>query len=516
MPRAQSCFCILLWLAFSGINVQAQTQFFRSLRPIPSSYPIGLKRVPLEDESRISSARTDAFGNPSSQARERSISVLLWYPSQATSSRPLDVFGYLETSAAPHNDQEVPAVSPPELETAFLGENSGFTAVVDAPARKGRFPVVIYAPSFSASAAENADLCEQIASAGYIVIAAPSRGAVTSSMTADQSGLTAQARDISFLLGYMKQLPSANLDEVAVVGYSWGGLANIYAAGTDDRIRALVSLDGSIRYYVKLATDAGIHPEQMSQPLLLFTQGSIPLESDLVDGLIQNGDKSLVKQWTHADFYRVEMNAMGHAAFASMNERDNSVWSDPPGAALPGYERSEAATSYGWVVRYTIAFLNAYLKQDPQDADFIKRQPQQNGVPAHLLSITPRQASGIPLTVEAFRSALRKQHFQDASGLLSDIRTKQPDFTLDEQSLLEWGHDGLLDQGHVTEALEVGLVGVELHPASSAAYSFLGDVHLGAGKKAIALEDFRKAVQLDHENYHALDEVQQLGHSTLP
>ena len=82
----------------------------------------------------------------------------------------------------------------------------------------GRFPVVIYAPSFSASSFENADLCEYLASHGYVVIAAPDMGATTRYMTMNLEGANTQARDISFLIGYAQTLPNTEMSEVAVAG----------------------------------------------------------------------------------------------------------------------------------------------------------------------------------------------------------------------------------------------------------------------------------------------------------
>ncbi|WP_449405768.1 hypothetical protein [Massilia phosphatilytica] len=76
----------------------------------------------------------------------------------------------------------------------------------DAPERPGKFPVVIYAPSHSAYAIENADLCEYLASHGYIVLATPSLGPRSHAMTADLEGAEAQADDIGFLVGYAHTL----------------------------------------------------------------------------------------------------------------------------------------------------------------------------------------------------------------------------------------------------------------------------------------------------------------------
>jgi len=52
--------------------------------------------------------------------------------------------------------------------------NDSLWARRDAKAQTGKFPLVIYAPSFSAMSWENVDLCEYLASHGYVVIASPS------------------------------------------------------------------------------------------------------------------------------------------------------------------------------------------------------------------------------------------------------------------------------------------------------------------------------------------------------
>ena len=146
-------------------------------------------------------------------------------------------------------------------------------AVRDAPPTKGRYPVLIYAPSDSSVSWENADLCEYLASHGYVVLASPSMGVSTRDMTDDLDGINVQARDISFLITYAKTLPDTDLSEVAVVSWSWGGGSSMFAAARDSRIDALVSMDGSMRYYPGLVKIAGdVHPARMTIPLLFFTR----------------------------------------------------------------------------------------------------------------------------------------------------------------------------------------------------------------------------------------------------
>jgi dienelactone hydrolase len=399
---------------------------------------------------------------------------------------------------------------PPDMVKGFTSNVSSILARSNAPAQKQRFPVVIYAPSLSASAAENADLCELLASQGYVVFASPSHGRATRLMTDDVEGVRAQARDISFLIDYAQTQPNTNMGAVAAIGYSWGGLSNIYAASQDRRIKALVSLDGSIRYYVSVAWDSGIHPEQMTQPLLIFTQGYIPLESDLVNALINKGRPSLLSSWSHADVYKIEMAAMDHGAFASMNLRNEGIWNEQQGPVEPGYDRSDVVASYEALSRYTLAFLNSTLKHDAQAAAFLKQTPNANGVPKHLMNVNFSPAVGLAPTLEAFQAELEKRGFSHALDIFAEARRADPAFKVDEKALIAWGRGDLLDQGKIAEATEVFRLAVSMYPASSNAYANLAEAEYRAGNKGMAVENFKKALELDPENYFAMDRLKEL------
>lgn len=144
-------------------------------------------------------------------------------------------------------------------------------AVRDAAPASGSFPVVIYAPSYAESAHENLDLCEYLASQGYVVIASRSLGARSFLMTIDVEGVEAQAADIAFLANCAQTLPQADFTKVAAVGYSWGGMANVFASARSSRIKALVSRDGSIRYHSKIWGAATyVRPTRTAVPMLFL------------------------------------------------------------------------------------------------------------------------------------------------------------------------------------------------------------------------------------------------------
>ena len=132
------------------------------------------------------------------------------------------------------------------LKTSF---DTKLWAVREAKPATGRYPVLIYAPSDSSVSWENADLCEYLASYGYVVLASPSMGVSTRDMTDDLGGINSQALDISFLITYARSLSDTDLSQVAVMSWSWGGLSSLFASARDPRIDALVEMDGSMRYY---------------------------------------------------------------------------------------------------------------------------------------------------------------------------------------------------------------------------------------------------------------------------
>jgi pimeloyl-ACP methyl ester carboxylesterase len=261
-------------------------------------------------------------------------------------------------------------------------------AVREAKPEKGRYPILIYAPSDSSVSWENADLCEYLASHGYVVLANPSIGASTRDMTDDLDGINAQARDISFLITYAKSLSDTDLSEVAVLSWSWGGISSLLAAARDPRIDALVEMDGSMRYYPGLVKRAGeVHPERMTIPLLCFTR-NVSLE-DLENDDVAPADKvgpNVLNAWIHGDLLTVNMLGMAHPEFSSMFQRRESAQRFAENQ-VADYGREDANTSYAWVALYTLNFLDAYLKRDASAKAFLEKTPAENGVPKHFIGI---------------------------------------------------------------------------------------------------------------------------------
>ncbi len=198
---------------------------------------------------------------------------------------------------------------------------------------------------------------------------------------------------------YAKTLPDTDLSQVAAVSWSWGGASSLFAAARDPRIDALVSMDGSMRYYPGLVKMAGdVHPERMTIPLLFFTAEDANFLEDLdkyYDGPAADiVGPNVLNAWIQGDLLTVNMLGMAHPEFSSMFQRRESAQRFAENQ-VADYGRDDANTGHAWVALYTLNFLNAYLKHDASTKAFLERTPAENGVPKHFIGITSRPAQKV-------------------------------------------------------------------------------------------------------------------------
>jgi hypothetical protein len=107
---------------------------------------------------------------------DRPLQTLIWYPSLRSSGKPMTVGDYTQLA-----DTEIRFDVPRPEQNRWrsllkMSSEIPLWAVRDAKPAKGDYPVLIYAPSDSSVSWENADLCEGLASYGYVILASPSMG----------------------------------------------------------------------------------------------------------------------------------------------------------------------------------------------------------------------------------------------------------------------------------------------------------------------------------------------------
>jgi tetratricopeptide (TPR) repeat protein len=506
----RSLLFVLLLGAVSGVRADAG---FAGLKQ--GLHAVGFRVVQQYDHTRTYKGAIDIVsGTPSAGERARPIQTLVWYPAQQGGA-PLSYEDYARTEASDdefgRGDAQVAAYMAGRMKDlvarvglaqakATLGQR--MWAMRGAHPKAGKYPVVVYAPGGGGPAHEVADLAEYLASNGYIVIASRNLGTRTRGMNYDAEGADSQAGDIGFLISYAQSLPQADMARIAVAGWSWGGMANVFAASRDSRIAALVSFDGTREPELTRR----ISPSRVALPWL-YVQRHPETVAQLSAKEIETS-VSLLNELKYANIYQVVMYPMLHEDFSSAALRlARPSW-------FAEYSRAEVEQAYHWTARYTLEFLNAYLKGEPAGLAFLDRTPLANGMAPHMarVSHTPAQA-GLPPNRAGFAAALAQQGFGEAPRIYREMKQRDPAFVLSENELNVWGYQLMAREKGLADALAIFRFGTGLYPDSAELFDSLGEALENNQDAPAAIASYRRALELNPRHVHAVARMAALGAS---
>ena len=494
-----------LILVAVGSNVHAALPIASATGLIPEAGPhaVGLRIVQQYDYSRVLEPQVDVFGKTGSVGPARPVQTLVWYPAQRTSAAPMLVADYRQASLS-DVDFSLPGAEAARQRALWMaGPNKAqysapTLAVRDAAAAGGSYPVVIYAPSFASSAHENLDLCEYLASHGYVVIASRSLGARSIMMTDDVEGVEAQAADIGFLANFAQSLPQADMTKVAAAGFSWGGMANVFAAARSGRIKALVSLDGSIRFHPKIWSAASyVRPSRTAVPMLFLGARAVSAEA------MERDDKlgaSYLNSMKYSDVYVTTMPPMTHSHFSSWGLRFTRD------GAFGDYQRADVLQAYRSGALYTHRFLDAYLKDDVKALAFLKQSPARHGIGPQLMSMEFRPASYTLMGDADFLRAFAKADYKDAHSIYTHMSARSPDFKLSPLNLNVLGYQ-LLRANNPKGAVELFKLATHIEPKFANAFDSEGEAYEALGETALAIGAYEKAVAVDKDQDNAMARI---------
>ena len=141
---------IVAWAGATAASAQNAPVFQFTEKPGP--FQVGLKVVEQYDYSRVYRHATDSLGKPYLGERARPLQTLVWYPAQKSAGKPMSVadYGDLMATETSFGQPKMPAAAKEWIKGMKPALATPMWAVRDAPLMTGRFPVVIYAPSFSA------------------------------------------------------------------------------------------------------------------------------------------------------------------------------------------------------------------------------------------------------------------------------------------------------------------------------------------------------------------------------
>lgn len=504
------CFLVLL-CQFAALVASGQLAY-DALELTPGPYETGYARLTLTDPSRTYFMRNEFRAEPV----DRPVPVSIWYPAKKESTgRRLAVADYLAVYTEEMEWGEVPGDM--LLDWYFYPENPvklsnvrQLTTAREQPAgTSGNHPLVVYAPSYGAGSAENFMLCEYLASHGYLVAAAPSRGADDLQLEGGTiRDAEAQSRDLELLIDQAERFGYVDKSSIYLVGFSFGGLSDVITALRNRRVAGVVSLDGTVKYHPEvLAKSAWYTPGRLTAPFVHFSQDEIPSEVREE----QNIPASLDTAFTFLDDlggprYEFRMEDLSHGHFASFGllfqERD------------PRQDTSYAAIgdAYERLCRMTLLTLDrmrAYARDTAgwNHEAYLAELGLDKSV-THLSSKVPERS------VDPFPKLVGWGRENDFAGLerqLSTLRRQHPDFTPAEWKLNTLGLQLIFTPATFTQGRRIFEFALSLYPESANLYDSLAEGYRVNGDEAAARRNFERSLELNADNENAKKRLRQLG-----
>ncbi len=502
---------LVTFILFQICPIQGQTSL-KEINLKNGAYNVGFKHYTTIDSTRLYRIENN-FDN---QLINRPIPVSIWYPAEIKNgySRQLAVLDYLEILKEEEESKNLPNellldwfpdLGDTPQNRAHLAEK--VNAFSNADFLEGKFPVVVYAASFRASSIENFALFEYLASNGFIVISSPSRGTDTRLLEGGTKAMETQSRDVEFLLKEIHQYESIDLDRIALMGFSFGGLSNAITIMKNKKISALVSLDGTERYnYPVLEKSPYFNLDRFNIPYIHFAQKEIPEEVLVSDNISAelNYKFQLYDSLKYSNAYSYKFHDLGHDHFGTIGVlfkyRDKRQHKSD----------DKIMASYKLLSQYTLQFLSATLRNEEKAIEFIENSPDKNGISETLVSKKMKKSLIKEFDYNDFKDLALNQDHRDLIPLYEKTVVKHPTLTLEEGMLNNLGIRLSFNAGKMEQGINVFLLAVHIYPKSANLYDSLALAYLYNQDFENAITNFKKSLELDPANQHAIDRLKQL------
>ncbi|MEB2777433.1 prolyl oligopeptidase family serine peptidase [Algoriphagus sp. D3-2-R+10] len=503
---------LVIFIFFQIGSINGQTSL-EKINLTNGDYKVGFKHYTTIDSTRTYQIKNE-FNN---QFIHRPIPISIWYPAaiKNSESKQLTVLEYLEVLKEEEEWENLPNEflldwfpylwNTPENQ-AHLSEKA--TAFSNSTFLEGKFPVVIYAPSYQASSIENFALFEYLASNGFVVVSSPSRGTNTRWLEGGTTkDMETQSRDVEFLLKEIHKYKNIDSDKVALMGFSFGGLSNAITVMKNQNIKSLVSLDGTERYrYDVMEKSAYFDLNKLNIPYAHFAQKDIPevvLEEDKIPAEL-NHKFQLYDSLKYSNVYSYKFHDLTHSYFSSygvlFSNRDKRQ----------DKSDDKIMASYRQLSEHTLQFLNFTLKNEENAKKFIENSPDKNHFSKSIISKKMKKSLVPEFDYKDFIDLALHQDYRDLIPLYKKTLAIHPNLKLEEGMLNTLGLRLSFDPKRTEQGINVFLLAVHIYPTSANLYDSLAEAYLNKKDLENARTNFNRSLELNPENQNAINRLKQL------
>ncbi len=475
-------------------------------------YSVGFRHYLVSDSTRTYKRIFDW----TNQSIPRPIPVSMWYPStgQPENNKIMTVLEYMKILTQEEEWEYLPDEqilnwfyypNTPDNQVHLKEQTAAFHNIQFAG---GEYPAIIYAPSYQASSIENFALCEYLASHGYIIISSPGRGTENRFLEGGSvKDIETQTRDLEFLIQEALKYTNTDRNKIATMGFSFGGLSNVLLQMRNSNIKAIISLDGAIKYqYATLKKSSFENIEKVNVPFIHMAQKDIPEQVLKEDNLSPelNYNFEFYDSLKYSNAYSLKFNNLTHSYFSTLGvlfqtRDDRQDKSD-----------FEIMESYKWLSIYTLNFLDAYLMNNSKSLQFLENEPGKNGIKTGLISRKEKKPVAKPYSFEDFNDMARKNKYVNLEGLYSKLLHDMPTLKLAEDKLNNLGLQLVFNPQTSENGIRIFLFATTIYPNSANLFDSLAEAYLFMGNKQKAIESFEKSLSLNAENQNAISRLKEL------
>jgi tetratricopeptide (TPR) repeat protein len=305
----------------------------------------------------------------------------------------------------------------------------------------------------------------------------------------------------------LAKLPNADFDQIATMGFSFGGLSNVLSQMRNENIKAIVSLDGSIKYqYATLKKSAFFNIEKVDVPFIHMAQKDIPeqvLKEDKIDSTL-NYKFEFYDNLLYSKAYSLKFHKLTHSYFSTLGvlfqQRD----------LRQDKSDLEIMKSYKLVSEYALNFLNAFVKNDANALNFMENEPSANGIQNGLITRQTKQSESKTFSFRDFNELASKQNYENLDELFESTLKKYPSMELPEGNLNILGLQLIFDPKTSEQGINILLLATSIYPNSANLFDSLAEAYLYVGNKEKAIENFDKSLELNSQNQNAIVRLKQL------
>ncbi len=493
----------LLVAGVSALSFAETPTIWRNLEPGP--YGVGFRTIEKYDYSRTFVPKYDYLGNPNEGDRARPIQVCIWYPATlAADTIPMTYGEY--AFAYPEDDRFFNTLSRlQDREIRMLNNATGDQAVVlhmmsvtmfavrDAAPVAETFPLVLYHPSLTGSYAENAVLCEYLASRGYIVATTPGLGLSTLTPVEQAADLENLIRDKEFALALLKEQSDLSFDRLGLFGAEIGALAAVDMQMRCPDVEAVAAWGGWLTDSEKAdfcRHSPSFNPDRMTTPLFQITAASIEQPEDPIFSTLRYAPRlSLVSSSIQgSEFVHYPMFEVDNPEIAAMIQ--------------------PLRESYQRICKYTLTFFDAELGEAGDCATNL-RQANEESISAGSMTLAQFEAELLPPSREQFTELLRDGHLDTALAIFAHFDEVEPERVLFDEGTVNILGYRTMQTGNTATAIKIFLMNTKAFPMSCNTWDSLSDGYLAAGDNENAIATMRKALEvipLDTTNQEQLKE----------